>query len=84
MLEFPERSQPRSAVRHVPLAGPAGLVPLPSKWHIQFGEPIPTDVLDRCQRAARSADVILVAGTSATVYPAAALPIEVLRRGGIA
>jgi 1-acyl-sn-glycerol-3-phosphate acyltransferase len=25
-----------------PLAGPAGLVPLPSKWHIQFGEPIPT------------------------------------------
>jgi 1-acyl-sn-glycerol-3-phosphate acyltransferase len=25
-----------------PLAGPAGLVPLPSKWHIQFGEPIDT------------------------------------------
>jgi 1-acyl-sn-glycerol-3-phosphate acyltransferase len=25
-----------------PLAGPAGLVPLPSKWHIQFGEPIYT------------------------------------------
>ncbi len=25
-----------------PLAGPAGLVPLPSKWHIQFGAPIPT------------------------------------------
>lgn len=25
-----------------PLAGPAGLVPLPSKWHIQFGEPIAT------------------------------------------
>jgi 1-acyl-sn-glycerol-3-phosphate acyltransferase len=25
-----------------PLAGPAGLVPLPSKWHIQFGEAIPT------------------------------------------
>ena len=23
-----------------PLAGPVGLVPLPSKWHIQFGEPI--------------------------------------------
>jgi 1-acyl-sn-glycerol-3-phosphate acyltransferase len=29
-----------------PLAGPAGLVPLPSKWHIQFGEPIPTDEYD--------------------------------------
>jgi len=25
-----------------PLAGPLGLVPLPSKWHIQFGEPIET------------------------------------------
>lgn len=29
-----------------PLAGPLGLVPLPSKWHIQFGEPIPTDAYD--------------------------------------
>jgi 1-acyl-sn-glycerol-3-phosphate acyltransferase len=25
-----------------PLAGPIGLMPLPSKWHIQFGEPIET------------------------------------------
>ena len=25
-----------------PLAGPAGLIPLPSKWHIQFGEAIST------------------------------------------
>lgn len=25
-----------------PLAGPAGLLPLPSKWRIEFGEPIPT------------------------------------------
>jgi 1-acyl-sn-glycerol-3-phosphate acyltransferase len=25
-----------------PLAGPVGLLPLPSKWHIQFGEPIET------------------------------------------
>jgi 1-acyl-sn-glycerol-3-phosphate acyltransferase len=25
-----------------PLAGPAGLLPLPSKWHIQFGEAIET------------------------------------------
>jgi 1-acyl-sn-glycerol-3-phosphate acyltransferase len=25
-----------------PLAGPAGLLPLPSKWHIAFGEPIHT------------------------------------------
>jgi len=26
-----------------PLLGPLGLVPLPSKWYIEFGEPIPTD-----------------------------------------
>ncbi|MBV8346604.1 MAG: acyltransferase family protein [Mycolicibacterium sp.] len=25
-----------------PLAGPAGMIPLPSKWHIEFGTPIPT------------------------------------------
>lgn len=29
-----------------PLAGPAGLIPLPSKWHIQFGEPISTEEYD--------------------------------------
>lgn len=29
-----------------PLAGPLGLVPLPSKWHIQFGEPIATEHYD--------------------------------------
>ncbi|WP_395308407.1 lysophospholipid acyltransferase family protein [Mycobacterium sp. AMU20-3851] len=29
-----------------PLAGPLGLVPLPSKWHIKFGEPISTDGYD--------------------------------------
>jgi len=29
-----------------PLLGPLGLVPLPSKWLIEFGEPIATDELD--------------------------------------
>lgn len=28
-----------------PLLGPLGLVPLPSKWYIEFGEPIRTDVI---------------------------------------
>jgi 1-acyl-sn-glycerol-3-phosphate acyltransferase len=27
-----------------PWLGPLGMVPLPSKWHIEFGEPIETDV----------------------------------------
>jgi 1-acyl-sn-glycerol-3-phosphate acyltransferase len=26
-----------------PLFGPLGLIPLPSKWYIEFGEPIPTE-----------------------------------------
>lgn len=26
-----------------PWLGPLGMVPLPTKWTIQFGEPIPTD-----------------------------------------
>ncbi len=29
-----------------PWLGPLGLVPLPSKWRIEFGDPIPTDRLD--------------------------------------
>ncbi|MHC9291028.1 lysophospholipid acyltransferase family protein [Mycobacterium sp. LTG2003] len=29
-----------------PLAGPAGMIPLPSKWHIRFGEPIDTTGYD--------------------------------------
>ena len=29
-----------------PLAGPIGMIPLPSKWHIEFGEPIPTTDYD--------------------------------------
>ena len=28
-----------------PLLGPVGLIPLPSKWIIEFGEPIPTHEL---------------------------------------
>jgi NAD-dependent deacetylase len=49
---------------------------------VSFGEPIPTDVLERCDAAAGRADCILVAGTSATVYPAAAIPLTVRERGG--
>jgi NAD-dependent deacetylase len=49
---------------------------------VQFGEPIPADVLRRCYEEVERADCMLVAGTSATVYPAADLPMEILRRGG--
>jgi NAD-dependent deacetylase len=49
---------------------------------VQFGEPIPPDVLRRCYEEVERADGMLVVGTTATVFPAAELPYEVLRRGG--
>ena len=49
---------------------------------VAFGEPIPLDVLEQCQQEAARSDSMIVAGTSATVMPAARLPIEVLERGG--
>ena len=50
---------------------------------VSFGEPIPTDVLMRCQEHAARSDLVIVAGTSATVYPAAVFAIEVKQRGGV-
>jgi len=49
---------------------------------VNFGEPIPTDVLERCMEEGRIADCCLVVGTSATVYPAAQIPLDVLHRDG--
>ncbi len=49
---------------------------------VSFGEPIPTDVLARCFEASEQCDCMLVAGTSATVYPAAQFPLDVRQRGG--
>lgn len=41
---------------------------------VWFGESLDADTLDRATRAIRGADVVLVVGTSAVVYPVAALP----------
>jgi NAD-dependent deacetylase len=49
---------------------------------VAFGEPIPPDVLERCQQAAARCDCMIVAGTSATVYPAAWFPVQVRDSGG--
>jgi NAD-dependent deacetylase len=49
---------------------------------VAFGEPIPPDVLEQCQQAAARSDCMIVAGTSATVYPAAWFPLQVRDRGG--
>ena len=42
---------------------------------VLFGEMIPRDAMVRSQEAARKADVVLVVGTSAVVYPAAGIPL---------
>ena len=48
---------------------------------VAFGEPIPPDVLQGCQEESSRCDCMLVIGTSATVYPAAAFPQQILRQG---
>ncbi len=48
---------------------------------VMFGEPIPADVLARCQEQASLADCMLIIGTSALVYPAAGLPAIARQRG---
>jgi NAD-dependent deacetylase len=50
---------------------------------VHFGEPIPPDVLDICFHETRQADCMLVAGTSALVYPAASFPQTVKQHGGV-
>jgi NAD-dependent deacetylase len=49
---------------------------------VAFGEPIPPDVLEQCVEHSARADLVIVAGTSATVYPAASFALEVKQRGG--
>lgn len=47
-----------------------------------FGESLPEAAFARAQREASRADLMLVLGTSLTVYPAASLPRVCLRSGG--
>ena len=49
---------------------------------VSFGEPIPHDALERCYSETQLCDCMIVAGTSATVYPAAAFPLAVRDKGG--
>ena len=49
---------------------------------VMFGEPIPSPTLNMCLAEAARSDCMLVIGTSATVFPAAELPINVKRKGG--
>jgi NAD-dependent deacetylase len=47
-----------------------------------FGESLPFEAMRDAETEAQKADLMLVLGTSLTVYPAAGLPQTTLRRGG--
>ncbi len=50
---------------------------------VMFGEPIPREFLAECQAQAERADCVIIAGTSASVTPAAYFPEIVLQAGGV-
>lgn len=61
-----------------PRCGCGGLFRPAIVW---FGEALPAEVWREAERAARTADVYLVVGTSGEVYPAAGLAIAAAREG---
>lgn len=48
---------------------------------VLFGEPLPTEALERAQQLAAGCDLMLVIGSSLQVYPAAALPQQAVAAG---
>ncbi|MBN2265123.1 MAG: NAD-dependent deacylase [Candidatus Aminicenantes bacterium] len=48
---------------------------------VHFQEPIPSDIMDAAEREAMTCDLMLICGTSAVVYPFAALPVMARNRG---
>ncbi len=50
---------------------------------VHFGEPIPEDVIIQSIEEARRCDVMIICGTSASVYPFASLPMEARGREGV-
>jgi NAD-dependent deacetylase len=48
---------------------------------VAFGQPMPEDVSRRALEAVRNCDLMIVAGTSLTVQPAATLPLVALKAG---
>lgn len=74
-----EREELQSPLAQLPPRCPCGGMLRPGV--VWFGESLPAAVWQDAERAARQAQVLLVAGTSAVVYPAAGL-IDVARAAG--
>lgn len=49
---------------------------------VMFGELLPAQAIERAQRLAAEAELLLVVGSSLEVYPVAALPEQTLEAGG--
>jgi NAD-dependent deacetylase len=49
---------------------------------VMFGEFLPEEAIERANRLATEAGLLLVVGSSLEVHPAAALPLETLSAGG--
>ncbi len=69
-----------SSAERLPRCGACGALLRPDV--VWFGEPLDPDVLAAAFEAAAEADLCLVVGTSAVVYPAASVPEITLRSGG--
>jgi NAD-dependent deacetylase len=67
------------AARKIPTCEACGKILKPSV--VFFGENIPSHALIESQKFAEAADVVLVVGTSAVVYPAASIPRIAKSRG---
>jgi len=66
-----ERTDRRAPIGEIPPKCACGGMLRPGV--VCFGESLPSKIWDRAEEAARSAELFLVAGTSAVVYPAAGL-----------
>lgn len=50
---------------------------------VMFGEPIPFDVLVKCDQESKKSDCMMLVGTTAEVYPAASFPHMIKQSGGV-
>jgi len=75
----------------VPMAEAVADLPLPACLEcgevlkpgvVMFGELLPADAIERAQRLATEAELLLMVGSSLEVHPVAALPGETLAAGG--
>jgi len=73
------RELPESPLTEMPPLCPCGAALRPDV--VLFGEMLPEGVFEKAEEAAASADVFLVIGTSALVYPAAFLPRTAMHAG---